>query len=497
MAQTYYELPQDVQDRLDEHPFLRSFLTGDLDPETPISPAQRIAQYLHVTGTLRAHLGTTFPTLQDVHALFATADSEDRALWPPLLDVVTSVVLEKDHDPAGAEIVRSLDRATPDQWRTLRAILDRADRHTGSFYHDDPVGESLLCDYARHMAEQMGLIVQFDRDRWRQLAYTDEGIATYSAADCVRHLSALNNIDRWWGGFLAGMFADGSAQRVLHRLLACADPTPAAGPVPLGPHVCAQLGTYVYVLVDPRDHSIFYAGKGRGNRIYAHVWAALEQTAKLGRLPTEPQDESTEVVSAKLGRIRQIYDAGYTVEHWIVRHHISPAVSDDAAAFQIEQGLIDALRILDSRREPQTPATLTNLAGGHTDTEHGAMRVEELAVLYGAEPAPLPLPKPSVVLRVNAAADSSLSDDQIYEAARGYWRASGVLEIDGLLAFVIAHDVIRAVFRVESWTKVGPKWKFTGAVDTETDSLYRGKLLRAADLGYASGWPQQGWARRT
>ena len=62
---------------------------------------------------------------------------------------------------------------------------------------------------------------------------------------------------------------------------------------------------------------------------------------------------------------------------------------------------------------------------------------------------------------------------------------------------MIAHDVIRAVFRVESWTKVGPKWKFTGAVDTETDSLYRGKLLRAADLGYAAGWPQQGWARRT
>lgn len=359
-------------------------------------------------------------------------------------------------------------------------------------------------EYAEYVGSEMKLIVQFDRDRWRALAGTREDIAEYSAADCIRHLSAVNNIDRWLGGFMSATFAAGNAQMVLHRLFGALEPIPVVGPAPLTPHVCAQLGTYVYVLVDSRDNTIFYAGKGRGNRIYAHVWEALGQTAKLEQLPSVPQNEgdSSAVTSAKVDRIHRIHEAGYAVDHWVVRHRITPGGNDDAAAFQIEQGLIDALRILDRDRDDDEPVVLTNLVGGHSDTDHGVMRVEELAVLYGAEPAPLPLPQPSVVLRVNAAADATLSDEQIYEAARGDWRAADVLNIDGLLAFVIAHDVIRAVFRVESWSKAGPtktgqKWKFTGHIAEGVDAAYRGKLLRAKDLGYTAGWPQQGWARRT
>ena len=32
-----------------------------------------------------------------------------------------------------------------------------------------------------------------------------------------------------------------------------------------------ELGNYVYRLIDPRNGETFYVGKGKGNRIYAHI----------------------------------------------------------------------------------------------------------------------------------------------------------------------------------------------------------------------------------
>lgn len=38
---------------------------------------------------------------------------------------------------------------------------------------------------------------------------------------------------------------------------------------PLG--VAEKLQTYVYRLIDPRDGETFYVGKGRGDRVFAHI----------------------------------------------------------------------------------------------------------------------------------------------------------------------------------------------------------------------------------
>lgn len=38
-----------------------------------------------------------------------------------------------------------------------------------------------------------------------------------------------------------------------------------------------QLGSYVYRLRDPRDHETFYVGKGKGNRVFAHLDGKLEK----------------------------------------------------------------------------------------------------------------------------------------------------------------------------------------------------------------------------
>jgi len=68
--------------------------------------------------------------------------------------------------------------------------------------------------------------------------------------------------------------------------------------------VCERIGSYVYILKDPRNDSIFYVGKGKGNRLFQHVLCAL--------------GEETETENYKYNLIREIYDSGNEVEHYIL-----------------------------------------------------------------------------------------------------------------------------------------------------------------------------------
>jgi hypothetical protein len=40
--------------------------------------------------------------------------------------------------------------------------------------------------------------------------------------------------------------------------------------------VCNSLGNYVYRLIDPRNGETFYVGKGKGNRVFAHIQGELK-----------------------------------------------------------------------------------------------------------------------------------------------------------------------------------------------------------------------------
>lgn len=74
---------------------------------------------------------------------------------------------------------------------------------------------------------------------------------------------------------------------------------------------------YVYTLTDPRCGGVFYVGKGKGNRISAHV-----KEARKG------------VQSHKCNRIRAILDAGHEVVEEIVRKFKS-----EEAAYRYEERL--------------------------------------------------------------------------------------------------------------------------------------------------------------
>lgn len=65
--------------------------------------------------------------------------------------------------------------------------------------------------------------------------------------------------------------------------------------------VSERIGYYVYILKDPRNDSIFYVGKGKGNRLFQHVQCALENATD----------------SDKYNLIREIHKDGKEVEHFI------------------------------------------------------------------------------------------------------------------------------------------------------------------------------------
>jgi hypothetical protein len=75
-----------------------------------------------------------------------------------------------------------------------------------------------------------------------------------------------------------------------------------------------KLGSYVYVLLDPRDNKPFYVGKagGRESRGNRRVLAHFE----------DARSNKSDIQSRKINRIREIWSSGREV-HWeIIAHNL-------------------------------------------------------------------------------------------------------------------------------------------------------------------------------
>jgi hypothetical protein len=97
------------------------------------------------------------------------------------------------------------------------------------------------------------------------------------------------------------------------------------------PGVAERLGFYVYVLTDPRTDSVFYVGKGTGERCFAHLAEARKTVA------------DTKGDYPKLATIRAIEGDGLDVKIDVLRHGL-----DEATAFVVESAAIDLLPVIGS-----------------------------------------------------------------------------------------------------------------------------------------------------
>jgi hypothetical protein len=180
------------------------------------------------------------------------------------------------------------------------------------------------------------------------------------------------------------------------------------------PHeVCERLKYYVYRLIDPRNGETFYVGKGKDNRVFAHI---------KGDIKSEDDEPDP-----KLKRIWEIQGAGFEVAHVIHRHGM-----DEDMAVEVEAALIDAY------------AGLTNVAGGEGSSDFGVMHAREIIAKYRAEPADFK--HRAILVNVNRRA----GDVSLYDAVRFAWKVGKKAE-DAELVLAVKQGLIVGAFVPTKW----------------------------------------------
>jgi len=274
------------------------------------------------------------------------------------------------------------------------------------------------------------------------------------------------------------------------------EPRTAGGYEPLiprrvPPEVALRIGPYyVYVLIDPRNHQIFYVGKGTGDRPSSHDHEA--------RLTLEAQRSK-----AKTERIRDITAAGLKPLVDIVRHGIK-----ESEAFKIEAALIDCLR-----------PNITNIDAGH-GTVTGRMPLEDLIARYGASDLSIEVPEAALLIRLQGKWNllneevepgyfrkgsgwkPRLTDEELYDSVRAWWAVSRAsADRHGAKhAVAVFAGVTRAVYRIDNW--LGPRadgrWAFSGDRVTTGPvfDAYCGPLGRRVAFAQGSRNPTSYWPPR-
>lgn len=190
----------------------------------------------------------------------------------------------------------------------------------------------------------------------------------------------------------------------------------------------AEIGYYVYILVNPIKNEPFYVGKGSGNRVFHHALDELDE-----------DDESL-----KSTIIKSIRENGKNVKHVIVRHGLTEEV-----AFEIESALIDIFKYLPMMEHYDNG----NLQGGVDSIERGLMTTNEIIRLYNAEPLD-EIPKNCMIININRSYKRSYSrENDIYIATKEIWRLSKnrLKSIEYVLSEYKGRIV--EVFKVNRWYK--------------------------------------------
>jgi hypothetical protein len=181
--------------------------------------------------------------------------------------------------------------------------------------------------------------------------------------------------------------------------------------------VIEKLDYYVYLLIDPENNQVFYIGKGTGNRIFAHINAALKDET--------PND--------KLDKIRAIRAGGLEVKHIVHRHGLT-----EKEAFEVEAALIDFIGL----------SGLTNQVQGYNSDDRGQMSVAEVIAKY--EAPIIEISEPVILITVNRYYRRGMSAEMLYEITRGNW-VIGTRRNKAKYAFAVYKGVIREVYEIERW----------------------------------------------
>lgn len=203
-----------------------------------------------------------------------------------------------------------------------------------------------------------------------------------------------------------------------------------------------KLGHYIYLYINPIDNTIFYVGKGQGNRAFDHLSDLKE--------------------SEKVKTIAEIRSQGHEPTIEILVH----GLRDEETALRIEAAIIDLIGV----------ARLTNQVRGYESSILGRMGVEQLAAQY--DKTPTSIEHKAILIRINRLYRYGMTNEALYEATRGIWKI-GLRRNQAEYAFAVFRGVVREVYKIQKWHPAGttayktrPKshltatnrWEFVGEV---------------------------------
>ena len=236
---------------------------------------------------------------------------------------------------------------------------------------------------------------------------------------------------------------------------------------------------YVYRLIDPRDGSTFYVGRGQANRVFDHVKQSLKAA-----------DHKKE--DLRLETIRKIKGLGLKPIHVIHRHGMSPGEAKLAEAV-----LIDAF------------PGLTNIVAGEGSNDYGPANAEELAKRYGTLEIQFDRGRKIMVIKTKWSTvetceprDGIAEHDGIYEAVRSSWTVSKKKADQADYVLAVIDGICRGVYIPDIWKKAPTppekpqRWEFNGRkADTRTRRQYEGKRIpdRMRKKGMATPFLYEGY----
>jgi len=192
--------------------------------------------------------------------------------------------------------------------------------------------------------------------------------------------------------------------------------------------VTRELGYYVYLYVDPETEKVFYVGKGKGNRMLAHV--------------------------GRKGKTR--------VE--VLIH----GLKNERESLAVEMAAIGLLGL----------ESLANKVHGHYSSRRGRMSLDELIALYQSKKANIR--EPAILIRIARAYRYNMSPVELYDATRATWKVGGRRK---KAKYVLSgHDgIVREVYQIAIWLPSGStlkhdrprgdpvkgRWEFVGKVAEE------------------------------
>jgi hypothetical protein len=207
-----------------------------------------------------------------------------------------------------------------------------------------------------------------------------------------------------------------------------------------------KLGYYVYVYCHPKTGAPFYVGKGKGNRVFAHL------------------DDDSEC--EKVRYIARLRENGLEPRIDILIH----GIEDETTALRVEMAAIDLLGI----------KNLTNQKRGFESGSYGRMPLHELVAQI--EQPPADIIHPVLLIRINQLYFFGMTAEELYDATRGVWKIGERCE-DARYAMAVYDGLVREVYRIDRWHIGGTtpyKTRDHADVDAPDRREFTGKVAEKA-----------------